>query len=74
MRKRTPQGCVVLVVYVDDIILIGNDEAEVASIKVYLRQHFVMRDLSLPRYFLGLEIAYKRDQMVLCQQKYTLDL
>ena len=74
MRKRTPQGCVVLAVYVDDIILTSSDEAEVATTKVYLHQHFLTRDLSPPRYFLGLEIAYRRDQMVLCQRKYALDL
>ena len=74
MRKRTPQGCVVLAVYVDDILLTGSDAAEVAATKVYLHQHFVTRDLSPPRYFLGLEIAYRRDQMVLCQRKYALDL
>ena len=33
-----------------------------------------MRDLSHQRYFLGLEIAYRQDQMVLCQRKYALDL
>ena len=63
-----------LAVYVDDIILTGSDEVEVAATKVYLHQHFVMRNLSPPRYFLGLEIAYMRDQMVLCQWKYAIDL
>ena len=63
-----------LVVYVDDIILTGSDEAEVVATKVYLRQYFVMRDLSHQQYFLGLEISYRWDQMVLCQRKYALDL
>ena len=74
MRKRTPQGCVVLAIYVDDIILTGSDKVEVAATKVYLRQHFVTHDIAPPRYFLGLEIAYRGDQMVLCQWKYALDL
>ena len=63
-----------LAVYVDDIILTGSNEAEVDATKVYLHQHFVTRDHSPPRYFLGLEIAYRRDLMVLCQWKYALDL
>ena len=63
-----------LAVHVDDIILTGSDEAEVAATKAYLRQYFVTRDLSPPRYFLSLEIAYRWDQMVLCQRKYALDL
>ena len=61
MRKRTPKGCVVLEVYVDDIILTSSDEAEIAATKAYLRQHFVTRDLSPPRYFPCLEIAYRLD-------------
>ena len=63
-----------LAVYVDDKNLASSDEAEVAATKVYLHQHFMTRDLSPPRYFLGLEIAYMREQMVLCQRKYALDL
>ena len=74
MRKCTPQGCVVLAVYVDDILLTGSDAAEVVATMVYLQQNFVTRDLSPPRYFLCLEIAYRRDQMVLCLRKYALDL
>ena len=58
----------------DDIILTGSDEAEVAATKAYLSQHFVTRDLSPPRYFLGLEIAYRQGQMAICQRKYALDL
>ena len=74
MRKRTPHGCVILSVYVDDIIITSSDDAEVAATKAFLAQHFVTRDLSPPRYFLGLEIAYRQGQMSICQQKYVLDL
>ena len=74
MRKRTPHGCVILAVYVDDIIITGSDDVEVAATKAYLAQHFITRDLSPPRYFLGLEIAYRQGQMSICQRKYVLDI
>ena len=74
MQKRTPHGCVILAVYVDDIIITGSDDVEVTVTKAYLAQHFVTRDLSPPRYFLGLEIAYRPGQMSICQRKYVLDL
>ena len=74
MRKHTPHGCVILAVYVDDIIITGSDDAELTSTKAYLAQHFVTRDLSPPRYFLGLEITYRPGQMSICQRKYVLDL
>ena len=54
MRKPTPHGCVILAVYVDDIIITGSDDAEVAATKAYLAQHFVTRDLSPPGTFLDL--------------------
>ena len=60
MWKRTPHGCVILAVYVDDITITGSDDAEVTATKAYLAQHFITRDLSPPRYFLGLEIAYRQ--------------
>ena len=74
MQKRTPHECVILAVYVNDIIITGSDDAEVTATKAYLAQHFVTRDLSPPRYFLGLEIAYRLGQMSICQRKYELDL
>ena len=69
MQKCTPHGCVILAVYVDDIIITGSDDAEVTATKAYLAQHFVTRDLSPPRYFLGLEITYLQGQMSICQRK-----
>ena len=66
MRKRTPHGCVILAVYVDDIIITSSDAAEVTATKAYLAQHFVTQDLSPPKYFLGLEIAYRQGQMSVC--------
>ena len=74
MRKRTPKGCIVRAIYIDDIILTCSDEAKIATTKAYLRQHFVMRDLSPPRYFHDVKIAYRLDQIALCQRKYALDL
>ena len=74
MCKCTPMVCVVLVVYVDDIILTDSDWAEIVMTKAYLCQHFVTRDLSPPPYFIGLEIASRPYHIVLCQRKYFLDL
>ena len=58
MRKTTSAGYVVLVIYVDDILLTGNDEVVISATKAYLQTHFVIRDLKTPRYFLGIEFAY----------------
>ena len=46
-----------LLVYVDDMIITGNDPACVVSLKSALDQKFGIKDLGSLKYFLGLEIA-----------------
>ena len=48
-----------LLVYVDDIVLSGNDLAEIQSITQLLDNAFKIKDLGDPRYFLGFEAARK---------------
>ena len=43
-----------LLVYVDGIILVGNDKEEIEQIKQVLNQTFKIKDLENLRYFLGL--------------------
>ena len=74
MHKTTSAGYVVLVIYVDDILLIGDDEAAISATKTYLQKHFAIRDLKTPQYFLGIEFAYQSGKLTLSQRKYALDL
>lgn len=46
-----------LLMYVDDMIITGNDPACVASLKLVLDKKFGIKDLGSLKYFLGLEIA-----------------
>ena len=63
-----------LVVYVDDIIITGNNEGEIAQLKVQIGKEFKVKDLGLLRYFLGIEVAHGAEGVVLSQRKYVLDL
>ena len=49
-----------LVLYVDDILLIGNDVAALSTIKVWLATNFDMKDLGEASYILGIKLI--RDQ------------
>ena len=45
-----------LVLYVDDILLIGNDIPMLEAIKTSLRNSFSMKDLGEAAYILGIRI------------------
>ena len=44
-----------LVVYVDDIVIIGNDQDGIQKLKQHLFTHFQTKDLGKLKYFLGIE-------------------
>ncbi|GMP88706.1 hypothetical protein CsSME_00040591 [Camellia sinensis var. sinensis] len=64
----------ILIVYVDDIILTGNDEAELAALKEKLAKEFHIKDLGALKYFLGMEFARSKEGIFVNQRKYVLDL
>jgi Reverse transcriptase (RNA-dependent DNA polymerase) len=63
-----------LAVYVDDMIVTGNDEKGIAQLKVRLGKKIDVRDLEQLRYFFGIEITRETEGIVLSQKKYVLDL
>ena len=45
-----------IVIYVDDLIISGDDQGFIFATKQKLHAHFDMNDLGLLHFFLGLEI------------------
>ena len=73
-RKITSTGCVILAVYVEDMIITESDYAGILDIKAFLQHHLDIRDLGEPKYFLCMEFASCPRALVLNQRKYVLDL
>ncbi|KAK3032656.1 hypothetical protein RJ639_034922 [Escallonia herrerae] len=67
-------GVMALIVYVDDIIVTGNDSDEKEALRKYLAKEFKIKDLGKLKYFLGIEIARSKEGIFVSQQKYVLDL
>ncbi|XP_020598059.1 uncharacterized protein LOC110037694, partial [Phalaenopsis equestris] len=64
----------ILTVYVDDIIITGDDEAEIVKLNGKLEKQFEINDLGQLRYFLRIEVAHEPERIVLTQRKYVLNL
>ncbi len=64
----------ILAVYVDDMIITGNDPLNISQLKKNLSKEFEVKDLGQLRYFLGIEIARFPKGIVLSQRKYVSDL
>ncbi|GJU48851.1 putative RNA-directed DNA polymerase [Tanacetum coccineum] len=72
---KTDKGVfLALLVYVDDIIIIGNNIAEIENFKVFLKSKFMIKDLGKLKYFLGIEVVDTDKGICLNQRKYVLDL
>ena len=63
-----------LLVYVDDMIITGDDEIEKQNLRERLASQFEMKDLGKLKYFLWIEVAYSRQGIFISQRKYILDL
>nr|KYP42517.1 Copia protein [Cajanus cajan] len=63
-----------VLIYVDDLVIAGNDNKACCSFKSYLNRCFHMKDLEALKYFLGLELARGSEGIFVCQRRYTLDV
>ena len=64
----------IVLIYVDDLIVTGDNLEEINVLKQSLRRKFASKDLGRLRYFLSIEMATSHRGLFLNQRKYVLDL
>lgn len=64
----------VIAVYIDDILITGNNKDDIDEVKLFLNLEFCIKDQGRLRYSLGMEILHKPEVIVVTQCKFSIDL
>lgn len=59
LRMTVASYCYILI-YVDNIINLGNSSVKIENIIHTFHQHFVLKDLGVLSFFLGVEVSYPK--------------
>ena len=70
----SPHGRTLLLLYVDDMLITGDDVEHISHVKKQLGEHFQMSDLGPLSFFLGIEVLRSAKGYYLSQSKYIQDL
>jgi hypothetical protein len=67
LTHKCGQSFTVILLYIDDMILIGNDDAAIRDLKHFLGNYFKIKDLGALKYFVRVEIAWSKSGISFCQ-------
>ena len=69
--KNTNQWYVIVCLYVDDMLIIGNSQNMIKSTKQMLNRRFDMKDMGVAYVILGMKIIKTSDGYALTQSHYV---
>jgi len=75
-RRKENKSLVIIAVYVDDLIIVADQEDDITATKEMLSRRFKMKDLGLLSFVLGIGAQQDRDAgtVTLHQKRYVLNL
>jgi hypothetical protein len=72
--RRNGKSFTALLIYVDDILITGNDLKAICTLKNFLHNCFRIKDLGDLKYFLGIKISQSKKGIFISQRKYALEI
>ena len=72
--KKKENDFLIVSLYVDDLLVTGNNAKTVDESKQEMMLVFDMTDLGLMTYFLGMEIKQDEGEVFICQKKYANEI
>jgi hypothetical protein len=72
--RKTRLGPISILLYADDLVIIGADLEEINRVKRQLAVSFEMKDLGDLHYFLGIEVIRTPEGILMSQRHYALSM
>ncbi|KAE8666818.1 hypothetical protein F3Y22_tig00112491pilonHSYRG00346 [Hibiscus syriacus] len=72
--KHSTVDILIVFVYVDDVLVTGNNDVLVRNFKEEMMKVFEMTDLGTMAYFLGMEVRQDHQGVFICQRKYAKEI
>ena len=72
--KKVNGKILIVCIYVDDLIVTGDDDRMIEEFKTAMKNEFEMSDLGLLNYFLGMEVVQDEEGISLSQECYAKKL
>lgn len=72
--KHNSTGILIVSLYVDDLLVKGDNAYHIQNFKWEMMKMFEMTDLELMSYFLSIEIKQGQGEVFICQKKYAKEI
>lgn len=72
--KKINDEILVVSIYVDDLLVTGNNLKLIDNFKAEMKDVFEMTDLRKMTFFLGMEVQQNSNEIFVCQKKYAKEI